>query len=112
MVALRAVQRFGPQRALDDFLHFGVYLHAALFGGGLLECRGQAGADLGYDGLVELQVVEALRGDEAALPLCPAAVLNWGSRDRGATSIVRWKRGQEPLHPGAMKPVQVPPAGV
>ena len=69
MVSLRAEERLGPQRALHDFVHFGVHLHAALFGEGPLEGRGHAGANLGYDGLAELQVVEALRGDEAAISL-------------------------------------------
>lgn len=106
MVPLRAEKRFGTQRALHDLIHFGVHLHATLFGEGPLEGRGHAGADLGYDGLAELQVVEALRGDEAAISLYPAAVLNRRSAD-----AVGWKRGEEPLHPGAMKAVQRLPAG-
>lgn len=109
MVTLQAEERLGPQGALDDFIHFGVHLHAALFGESTLDWRRQAGIDLGYDGLAELQVVEALRGDEAALPLYPdRAVLD----RRSAAGTVRGKRGQEPLHPGAMKPDQGLPAPI
>lgn len=73
-VTLQAEKRLGPQGALDDFIHFGVHLHAALFGERTLDWRRQAGVDLGYDGLAQLQVVEALRGDEAALPPYPHGV--------------------------------------
>uniref|UniRef100_A0A3B4UPF0 Uncharacterized protein n=1 Tax=Seriola dumerili TaxID=41447 RepID=A0A3B4UPF0_SERDU len=83
-------------RALDDFIHFGVHLHAALSG----------------DGLAELQIVEALGGHEAALSLPPGAARSWGSADRVTIDVDWWKRGQEPLHPGAMKPVQVLPAEI
>jgi len=109
VVALHAEQRFGTQRALHDFIHLGVHLHAALPGVRLLERRRRCtGVHLGQDGLAELQVVEARHGDhEAALSLPPAAVL---SRDRA--DAVRWKRRQEPLHAGAMKPVEVIPAGI
>lgn len=109
MVAFQAKERFGPQGTLDHFIHFGVHLHAAVFGGRPLDWRRQAGVDLGYDGLAQLQVVETLRGDEAALPFYPhGAVLDL----RGAAGTVRGKRGQEPVHPGAMKPEQTLPAPI
>lgn len=108
-VTLQAEERLGPQGALDEFIHFGVHLHAAFSGGRTPDGGRWAGADLGYDGLAQLQVVEALGGDEAALPLYPdGAVLD----RRSAAGTVRGKRGQEPLHPGAMKPDQSLPAPI
>lgn len=113
-----AEQRLGPQRALDDLVHPGVHLHPALPGVGLSGLRrrrrerGQAGVHLGQDGLAELQVVEALRGHEAALSLPPAAALGRGGARRVPIYAVGRKRGQEPLHPGARKPVCLPPRDV
>lgn len=104
---LVAGQGFGTQGALDDFIHPSVHLHTALLGVCLLEWRGHTWVDLGQDSLVELQVIEALGGHVATISFAPVADLRRGRTDGVTVHAVWWKGGQEPLHPGAMKPVQL-----
>ena len=108
-VARQAQQRLRTQRALHGFIHLGVHLHPALLGAGPPQQRGgqSSGADPGQAGPAELQVVQAMRGHEAAVPLPPGAAPGRRNAARGPAVAEGWQRGEEALHPGAVKPAHV-----